>query len=58
MTDEKRPVFLTDGYVPLKKGYTPNPNAVQGGYVPTTGQVAAPPPKGGSAVTPPPPPKK
>ena len=54
MTDKKPPATLKDGYVPLQKGYIPKGTAVQGGYIPTTSQVASPPPKGGSAVAPPP----
>lgn len=34
-------------------GWTPGRSTVQGGYIPTTGQVAAPPPTGGSGVKPP-----
>lgn len=53
MTERKgsRPVHANDGWTPGKFGHRPT---VQGGYVPTTSQVAAPPtpPTGGSAVKP------
>ena len=54
MAEKKPPATMKDGYVPLQKGYVPKGTAVQGGYIPTTSQVASPPPKGGSAVAPPP----
>lgn len=53
MADRKgsRPVIIGDGWTPSKFGHQ---STVQGGYVPTTSQVAAPltPPTGGSAVKP------
>lgn len=51
MADQNRK-FLTEGHVPLKKGWVPT---VQGGYKPAqTTMTTAAPPTGGSAVKPPP----
>jgi hypothetical protein len=50
MNDPKK-IHVKDGWVPLKKGYTPK--KVQGGYVPTTATTADEPPRGGSGARPP-----
>ena len=45
-------VFIKEGYVPskLEKGYKPaTPGKVEGGFIPTTGELGTP-PTGGSAV--------
>ena len=53
----EKPRTFKDGWVPSSKGWTPssvtNKPAVQGGYTPATGKIAAPPPTGGSGVKPP-----
>ena len=50
MAERKTPrsVIVGDGWTPGALGWRPT---VQGGYVPTTSQIAAP-PTGGSAVKP------
>ena len=48
--DSRKPRPLTEGHVPMKKGYTPK--KVQGGYVPTSSSISAKPPSGGSGVKP------